>query len=106
MADQLRALRAATEGLDRSGHYDLGVAFMGMGLVDEAVREFSKAGVQAPTGNELPPRPESMSAKPSKKPAAKAKKPAKPAKKAKPGKKERKAKKEKKDKKDKKKSKR
>ncbi|HEY3445639.1 MAG TPA: valine--tRNA ligase [Myxococcales bacterium] len=78
---QLVALRAATENLDQAGHYDLGVAFMGMGLVDEAVREFTKAGVDVPKGNELPPRPEPLLPQP----AAKKAKPAakKPAPKAK-----------------------
>ena len=45
------------EGLSASDHDDLGVAYMGMGLVDEAVHEFNQAS------------------KPAKKKAAKAKKP-------------------------------
>ncbi len=40
----LEALREGTaEGLTARDHTDLGVAYMGMGLVDDAVREFNKA---------------------------------------------------------------
>jgi valyl-tRNA synthetase len=42
--DALEKLREGTkEGLSPSDHYDLGVAYMGMGLVDDAVREFNNA---------------------------------------------------------------
>ncbi|MFN7134826.1 MAG: valine--tRNA ligase, partial [Myxococcales bacterium] len=47
--EQLDRLREGTrEGLSKSDHYDLGVAYMGMGLVEDAVREFNKAGVNVP----------------------------------------------------------
>ncbi len=40
----LEKLREGTkEGLAPQDHYDLGVAYMGMGLVDDAVREFNEA---------------------------------------------------------------
>jgi valyl-tRNA synthetase len=42
--DALDKLRAGTkEGLSSSDHQDLGVAYMTMGLVDDAVREFNRA---------------------------------------------------------------
>jgi valyl-tRNA synthetase len=42
--DALDKLRAGTaKGLSPKDHYDLGVAYMGMGLVDDAVREFNVA---------------------------------------------------------------
>jgi valyl-tRNA synthetase len=44
--DQLR--EGTREGLTSSDHYDLGVAYMGMGLVDDAVREFNEAKKPAP----------------------------------------------------------
>ena len=41
-------LREGTkEGLSSQDHRDLGVAYMGMGLVDDAVREFNAAGKKA-----------------------------------------------------------
>ncbi|MFZ5470091.1 MAG: valine--tRNA ligase [Myxococcota bacterium] len=44
VAEALKKLREGTkEGLSSSDHYDLGVAYMGMGLVDDAVREFNEA---------------------------------------------------------------
>ncbi|HVE85007.1 MAG TPA: class I tRNA ligase family protein, partial [Myxococcales bacterium] len=39
--DKLR--QGTAKGLSPSDHYDLGVAYMGMGLVDDAVREFNVA---------------------------------------------------------------
>ncbi|MBI5544983.1 MAG: class I tRNA ligase family protein, partial [Deltaproteobacteria bacterium] len=58
VADQLKKLQEGTkEGLSESDHYDLGVAYMGMGLVNEAVREFAQAGVSAPVEGKVPPRP-------------------------------------------------
>jgi valyl-tRNA synthetase len=46
----LRKLRLQTqEGLSSEDHYDLGVAYMGMGLVDDAVREFNQAKKGGPT---------------------------------------------------------
>ncbi|MCK8502877.1 valine--tRNA ligase [Myxococcus fulvus] len=42
--DALAKLREGTkEGLSPSDHHDLGVAYMSMGLVDDAMREFGKA---------------------------------------------------------------
>jgi valyl-tRNA synthetase len=44
--EALNRLRKGTKtGLSKKDHYDLGVAYMSMGLVDEAVREFNVAGV-------------------------------------------------------------
>jgi valyl-tRNA synthetase len=39
--DKLR--KGTAQGLSATDHYDLGVAYMGMGLVDDAVREFNVA---------------------------------------------------------------
>ncbi len=94
VADAMSKLADGTkEGLTSRDHYDLGVAYMGMGLVDDAVREFNRAKVdeKAPPAEAAPkkasPRktaPKKTAAKkkptpkakkaPSKKPAAKAKK--------------------------------
>ena len=42
--EALAKLREGTkEGLSPRDHYDLGVAYMNMGLVDDAVREFNRA---------------------------------------------------------------
>jgi len=42
--EALEKLRKGTaQGLSATDHYDLGVAYMGMGLVDDAVREFNVA---------------------------------------------------------------
>jgi valyl-tRNA synthetase len=44
IAKSIAMLKEGTkEGLSASDHYDLGVAYMGMGLVDEAVDEFNRA---------------------------------------------------------------
>ncbi len=108
----LEKLREGTkEGLSASDHYDLGVAYMGMGLVDDAVREFNEAKKPEKKGAKLVAKAKAIVAKAKavavavkasaqKKPAKAAKKPAKkpakakakakakaPAKKAKPVKK-------------------
>jgi valyl-tRNA synthetase len=81
--DALDMLRKGTEkGLSSKDHYDLGVAYMGMGLVDDAVREFNRAK----DGEGKPKAKAKAKARPKKKLAARAKakpKP-KPKKKAKP----------------------
>jgi valyl-tRNA synthetase len=44
VTDALEKLRESTkEGLSATDHHDLGVAYMSMGLVDDAMREFDKA---------------------------------------------------------------
>jgi valyl-tRNA synthetase len=44
VTDALNKLRESTkEGLSATDHHDLGVAYMSMGLVDDAMREFDKA---------------------------------------------------------------
>jgi valyl-tRNA synthetase len=44
VTDALNKLREGTkEGLSATDHHDLGVAYMSMGLVDDAMREFDKA---------------------------------------------------------------
>jgi valyl-tRNA synthetase len=44
ITDALNKLREGTkEGLSATDHHDLGVAYMSMGLVDDAMREFDKA---------------------------------------------------------------
>ena len=57
--EALDKLREGTkEGLTPSDHYDLGVAYMGMGLVDDAVREFNRAkegGVDDPKAKKKKP---------------------------------------------------
>jgi valyl-tRNA synthetase len=68
--DALDKLREGTkEGLSSKDHYDLGVAYMGMGLVDDAVREF----VEAKKGDEPSAAPKKSAAKKAvaRKPAAK-----------------------------------
>jgi valyl-tRNA synthetase len=85
----LDKLREGTkEGLSPKDHYDLGVAYMGMGLVDDAVREFNvAASAKAPAKKGVKKKAASKS-KPKKvarKVVKKApKKPAKNAKKSKP----------------------
>jgi valyl-tRNA synthetase len=84
--EALDKLREGTkEGLTSRDRYDLGVAFMNMGLVDDAVREFNKAkegeapGATAPAGKKAPAKKPEVKKSPAKKPAAKrapAKKPA------------------------------
>jgi valyl-tRNA synthetase len=77
----LAKLRQGTkEGLSPSDHYNLGVAYMGMGLVDDAVREFNAA---------KKPGKKKAKAKAKAKPRVKAKARAKarPAKKSRPAKK-------------------
>ena len=52
-----KKLREGTkEGLSPTDHYDLGVAYMGMGLVDDAVREFNAAKKPAPKSRARPPK--------------------------------------------------
>jgi valyl-tRNA synthetase len=100
--DSLEKLREGTkEGLSAKDHYDLGVAYLGMGLVDDAVREFNTAGEGKPKAMKKAPAAKAPKKAPAKKaapkkpaakkaaPARKAKKPAarktaakKPAKKA------------------------
>jgi valyl-tRNA synthetase len=73
--DALDKLREGTkEGLSPQDHRDLGVAYMNMGLVDDAVREFSAAKT-----DEKPSPMSKGGAKAKKKPAAKAKAKAKKA---------------------------
>jgi valyl-tRNA synthetase len=49
VTEALEKLREGTkEGLSSRDHYDLGVAYMNMGLVDDAVREFNAAKVDEP----------------------------------------------------------
>ncbi|MDP2271040.1 MAG: valine--tRNA ligase [Archangium sp.] len=63
VTEALQKLREGTkEGLSSRDHYDLGVAYMNMGLVDDAVREFNAAKEDEPKKKA-----------PAKKPAAKAK---------------------------------
>jgi valyl-tRNA synthetase len=85
ITDALNKLREGTkEGLSAKDHHDLGVAYMSMGLVDDAMREFDKAK-QGGDDRPAPEQPAKVAAKkaPAKKAAAK-KAPAKkaPAKKA------------------------
>jgi valyl-tRNA synthetase len=80
--DALKKLRAGTkEGLSPSDHYDLGVAYMGMGLVDDAVREFNEAKKPA---KKKPAAKKAVKKKPAAKKAAKKKPAAKQAAKKKP----------------------
>ena len=73
VTEALVQLRAGTkEGLTSRDHYDLGVAYMGMGLVDDAVREFNAAKDEVTPPNARPSAPTAQ-----KKPKV----PAKPAKK-------------------------
>lgn len=85
--EALEKLREGTkEGLSSRDHYDLGVAYMNMGLVDDAVREFNAAKNDEPVKKKAKPAPSApKKASPAKKPAAKkpAAKKAKPAVKAK-----------------------
>ncbi|MBX7112732.1 MAG: valine--tRNA ligase [Myxococcaceae bacterium] len=56
--EALDKLREGTkEGLSSKDHYDLGVAYMGMGLVDDAVREFTvaKKGDEVPAAKKSAP---------------------------------------------------
>ena len=55
--DALDKLREGTkEGLSSKDHYDLGVAYMGMGLVDDAVREFNRAKKEPKKAQKPAPR--------------------------------------------------
>ena len=73
VTEALVQLRAGTkEGLTSRDHYDLGVAYMGMGLVDDAVREFNAAKDEVTPPNARPSAPTAqkkpkVSAKPAKK---------------------------------------
>ena len=76
--EALDKLREGTkEGLTSKDHYDLGVAYMGMGLVDDAVREFTVAKEGEPTpkksapGAAKKPTAAAKKSKASAKPAAK-----------------------------------
>ncbi|RYZ40055.1 MAG: valine--tRNA ligase, partial [Myxococcaceae bacterium] len=78
--DALNKLREGTrEGLSPADHHDLGVAYMSMGLVDDAMREFDRAKEGGDT-REAPENSEGSVKKPAGKKAAAAKKA--PAKKA------------------------
>ncbi|MHB8877009.1 MAG: valine--tRNA ligase [Myxococcaceae bacterium] len=83
--EALKKLREGTkEGLSPADHYDLGVAYMGMGLVDDAVREFNAAKKPAPKKRpkaKAKPAKKAVAKKAVRKPAAKkaARKPAKKA---------------------------
>jgi valyl-tRNA synthetase len=87
VTEALQKLREGTkEGLSSRDHYDLGVAYMNMGLVDDAVREFNAAKVdetKAPAKKKAPAAKKKVVAKK----AAPAKKKAPAAKKAAPKKK-------------------
>jgi valyl-tRNA synthetase len=76
--EALAKLREGTkEGLSSSDHYDLGVAYMGMGLVDDAVREFNEAkkgeGKKASTKSKAKVKAKAKAKPAAKKPKAKAK---------------------------------
>ncbi|MCE9673461.1 valine--tRNA ligase [Myxococcus stipitatus] len=76
--DALAKLREGTkEGLSPTDHHDLGVAYMSMGLVDDAMREFDKAK-EGGDSREAPAQATEPAARPAKakKPAAKAGTPA------------------------------
>ena len=96
--EALDKLREGTkEGLSSRDRYDLGVAYMNMGLVDDAVREFNKAkdeggtkeAVAAATGKALTGKKPAATKKPAPKKSTAVKKPAgkKPAAKKAPAKK-------------------
>ncbi|MCP3105138.1 valine--tRNA ligase [Myxococcus sp. K15C18031901] len=69
----LAKLREGTkEGLSPTDHHDLGVAYMSMGLVDDAMREFDKAK-EGGDGREAPAKATESAERPAK---VKAKKPA------------------------------
>ncbi len=108
VTEALEQLREGTkEGLTSRDRMDLGVAYMNMGLVDDAVREFNKAkesevteaaekrkgpakaaAAKKPAPKKKPAsKPKRAAKKPAKKPAVKAKARAKPAPKKKPAKK-------------------
>ncbi len=75
--EALVKLREGTkEGLSSRDHYDLGVAYMGMGLVDDAVREFNAAKTDEPKGAKAKKAPAAKDAKKAPKTVAKAPKPA------------------------------
>jgi valyl-tRNA synthetase len=58
VTEALDKLREGTkEGLTSRDHYDLGVAYMGMGLVDDAVREFNEAKKPEPKQKAKKPAP-------------------------------------------------
>jgi valyl-tRNA synthetase len=78
----LEKLREGTkEGLSPKDHYDLGVAYMEMGLVDDAVREFNESK-KKPARKAAPKAKAKAKAKTKQKPAAKKASPAKRAAKA------------------------
>jgi valyl-tRNA synthetase len=68
--DKLR--QGTKEGLSSSDHYSLGVAYMGMGLVDDAVREFNAAKIP---GKKKPAKKAVKKRAPPKKRTAKARRP-------------------------------
>jgi|APLak6261679142_1056127.scaffolds.fasta_scaffold00820_5 valyl-tRNA synthetase len=74
--EALEKLRDGTkEGLTSRDHYDLGVAYMNMGLVDDAVREFNAAKEEPKKGKKPAPAKSAPAKKsPAKKAAAPAKK--------------------------------
>jgi valyl-tRNA synthetase len=56
VTEALQKLREGTkEGLSSRDHYDLGVAYMNMGLVDDAVREFNAAKEDEPKDKKKAP---------------------------------------------------
>lgn len=73
--DALDKLREGTRDLSPKDRYDLGVAYMSMGLVDDAVREIA-AAKEDEAGASAPPKPARSTAK---KVGAKKKGPAKKA---------------------------
>ncbi len=74
ITDALNKLREGTkEGLTAKDHHDLGVAYMSMGLVDDAMREFDKAkqeGDERPVPEQVAPKAP-LEAAPTVKPPAK-----------------------------------
>ncbi|MBN8471310.1 valine--tRNA ligase [Corallococcus exiguus] len=75
--EALNKLREGTkEGLSPADHHDLGVAYMSMGLVDDAMREFDRAkeggdAREAPEGSAEPVKKASAKKAPAKKAAGK-----------------------------------
>ncbi len=76
VTEALQKLREGTkEGLSSRDHYDLGVAYMNMGLVDDAVREFNAAKKGEPKGKKPAAKKKAAAPAPVAKKKAKAKAP-------------------------------
>ena len=88
VTEALQKLREGTkEGLTSRDHYDLGVAYMNMGLVDDAVREFNASKAEEPKEKKAAAAAAKKKAAPAKKKAAPKKKTAAVKKKPAPAKK-------------------